>query len=381
MQLTLRRPFTTRDLGRVLAVLPAHVKVSCLARLDGVHVQRSGPRRNLGVAGADAKRCFAEGLALHADRSLRAFVAGGGRREDFWAAQDTWLVPVPMPLPGNALVLHDDDQRLHTEALPENDSAMSRSTLAERARRDAARRNLHLKRKFGFGSGVGLGPGLGENAPPLNQAHAQAPPDAAAKRRSREATKTKRQRRPDPPTPADAPSLTSTPTSTCPAPGASSSSCSSSNAGAPRRFEGLQGLQGLPKALLATVKARGAMEARMAPAAQRQRQTRQFRATLPSFFDMVYLHFRSGRRTRCCLEDLVGSLADKRGGGSNLAGAARVRMVREQLRMLLELLPEWCRLADSAVEPGRKLFCVDNSKPSRVSAWRERTRVQTMNSA
>lgn len=146
----------------------------------------------------------------------------------------------------------------------------------------------------------------------------------------------------------------------------------------PASVKKLRGLKGLPKALIAQVRERARIENEMSVTEVRKRQSRQARASLPSFFDLVYLHFRTARRQSWEVNDLVTSILNKR--GANTYGPAIINtsskrdIIQEQLALLLEYLPEWCHLSDSEAFPGRKIFNVCKGSPEQLASWRRQTR-------
>jgi len=143
----------------------------------------------------------------------------------------------------------------------------------------------------------------------------------------------------------------------------------------------LKGLKGLPKALIEQVKERQQIELELAPEAIKARQRQQARASLPSFFDLVYLHFRRNRICKCEMGKLVLEIVERRGANSYgpaiRDGSSKRRIVREQLQMLLELLPEWCFISTSEVFPGKKLFNVKSANPAQLGDFRRRTRMKS----
>ncbi len=137
-------------------------------------------------------------------------------------------------------------------------------------------------------------------------------------------------------------------------------------------------LKGLPAALVAQVQERADLERQLAPDALLSRLRLQARASLPSFLDMMHLHFRAMRRNKCELDKLVRSIVERRGPSAYPAVAShelKLMLVREQLQMLLEMLPEWCSLQPSRVHEGVVLFCVDISDSVSMPALRARLRL------
>jgi hypothetical protein len=137
-------------------------------------------------------------------------------------------------------------------------------------------------------------------------------------------------------------------------------------------------LKGLPAALIAQVQERADLERQLAPDALLSRLRAQARASLPSFLDMMHLHFRAMRMNKCELEKLVRSVVERRGPCAYPAVAShelKLVLVREQLQMLLEMLPEWCSLQPSKVHEGVVLFCVDTSDSVSMPALRARVRL------
>ena len=137
-------------------------------------------------------------------------------------------------------------------------------------------------------------------------------------------------------------------------------------------------LKGLPAALITQVRERADLERQLAPDALLSRLRAQARASLPSFLDMMHLHFRAMRMNKCELEKLVRSVVERRGPCAYPAVAShelKLVLVREQLQMLLEMLPEWCSLQPSKVHEGVVLFCVDTSDSVSMPALRARVRL------
>ncbi len=139
-------------------------------------------------------------------------------------------------------------------------------------------------------------------------------------------------------------------------------------------------LKGLPAALVAQVQERADLERQLAPDALLSRLRSQARASLPSFLDMMHLYFRTMRRNKCELDKLVRSVVERRGPSAYPAVAShelKLMLVREQLQMLLEMLPEWCSLQPSKVHEGVVLFCVDTSDSVSMPALRARMRLSS----
>jgi hypothetical protein len=137
-------------------------------------------------------------------------------------------------------------------------------------------------------------------------------------------------------------------------------------------------LKGLPAALIAQVQERADLERQLAPDALLSRLRAQARASLPSFLDMMHLHFRAMRMNKCELNKLVRSVVERRGPCAYPAVAShelKLVLVREQLQMLLEMVPEWCSLQPSKVHEGVVLFCVDTSDSVSMPALRARVRL------
>jgi len=123
------------------------------------------------------------------------------------------------------------------------------------------------------------------------------------------------------------------------------------------------GLKGLPASLLAKVQQRAKIENQMKPEALLERQRKQARLALPSFLNMVYLYFRTNRKSKVNIDMLVQNIVNIHGANSYgpavSSSASKFGIVREQLEMLLEMIPEWCFTSESVLTEGKTLFHIN----------------------
>lgn len=105
------------------------------------------------------------------------------------------------------------------------------------------------------------------------------------------------------------------------------------------------GLKGLPESLIESIRARKEKERLLDPKAVAERQRGRILDTLPALFDLVYVHFKQSKKFKCDLDKLVDTLAQNSASGWQ-GGAAQYKdkaeMIREQLQLLLERIPEFC---------------------------------------
>ncbi len=146
----------------------------------------------------------------------------------------------------------------------------------------------------------------------------------------------------------------------------------------PVNLKRIREMIGLPLKLIEKVNTNNEFKRRMAPDAILRRQRINMRKSLPSFLDMVYLYFRSRRYNNSDFETLVKKLVENRGGASYFSAltskATQIQLVREQLILLTDLLPEWCKISESKVKESSKLYWVDISDGIDIEGLRERLR-------
>mmetsp|Transcript_18229 Transcript_18229/g.31047 ORF Transcript_18229/g.31047 Transcript_18229/m.31047 type:complete len:325 (-) Transcript_18229:1231-2205(-) len=306
---TLRKTFSTKELGQLLAVYPDTCRVLCLRGVDEYiieQVNKPGQSANLyevAKRSRDRRLAFRQGLVAHYEECFCEYADSGNCKEKFCHdlhVRD--IVAVKMPLPGCDISC--TKPRIKETRIPFS--------------------NVHkLSARHGVGS-------------------------ALNKRKSEVLRKNKENQDNTMPLQMTL-----------------------------KNTKRLRGLKGLPASLIQRVNERNAIEKQMRPEALLQRTRSQARASLPSFLDMLFLFFRTTRKSKLEFGKLVKEIVTRL--GPNSFGPAirdydmKLQIVKEQLELLLELVPEWCKISESKINKGEKLFHVNVSDNVNIARLREKT--------